>query len=85
LPYSWSAVERHRIAPTRRRLARYRLGADGRIAHLKRGYHAGRARLRGATGAAIWTNWTVLDCNVETAAALPPRRSGRARARAPAS
>ena len=60
---------------TRRRLARYRVGCEGRIAHLKRGYHAGRARLRGAEGAAIWENWTVLAYNVDTAAALPLRRA----------
>lgn len=60
---------------TRRRLARYRVGCEGRIAHLKRGYHAGRARLRGAEGAAIWGNWAVLAYNVDTAAAMPPRRA----------
>lgn len=60
---------------TRRRLARYRVGCEGRIAHLKRGYHAGRARLRGAEGAAIWENWAVLAYDVDTAAAMPPRRA----------
>ena len=60
---------------TRRRLARYRVGCEGRIAHLKRGYHAGRARLRGTAGAAIWENWAVLAYNVDTAAALPLRRA----------
>ena len=59
---------------TRRRLARYRVGAEGRIAHLKREYRAGRARLRGAEGARIWESWAVLAYNVDTAAALPPRR-----------
>ena len=59
---------------TRRRLARYRVGAEGRISHLKRAYRAGRARLRGAAGAAIWENWAVLAYNVDTAAALPLRR-----------
>lgn len=61
---------------TRRRLARFRVGCEGRIAHLKRSYHAGRSRLRGAEGAAIWENWAVLAYNVDTAAALPPRRPG---------
>lgn len=65
---------------TRRRLARYRVGAEGRISHLKRAYRAGRARLRGAVGAAIWVNWAVLAYNVDTAAALPSRRPGSARA-----
>ena len=60
---------------TRRRLARYRVGCECRIAHLKRAYHAGRARLRGAAGAAIWENWAVLAYNVDTAAALPLRRA----------
>jgi transposase, IS5 family len=60
---------------TRRRLARYRVGCEGRIAHLKRAYRAGRARLRGAEGAAIWENWAVLAYNVDTAAALPLRRA----------
>jgi IS5 family transposase len=60
---------------TRRRLARYRVGCEGRISHLKRAYRAGRARLRGATGAAIWENWAVLAYNVDTAAALPLRRA----------
>jgi hypothetical protein len=41
---------------TRRRLARYRVGAEGRIAHLKRAYYAGRARLRYAEGVATWQN-----------------------------
>lgn len=60
---------------TRRRLARYRVGAEGRIAHLKRAYRAGRSRLRGAVGAATWENWAVLAYNVDTAAALPLRRA----------
>lgn len=64
---------------TRRRLARYRVGAEGRIAHLKRSYGARRSRLRGTVGAAIWVNWAVLAYNVDTAAALPPRRPGLAR------
>jgi hypothetical protein len=59
---------------TRRRLARYRVGAEGRIAHLKREYRAGRARLRGLEGARIWENWAVLGYDVDTTAALPPRR-----------
>lgn len=60
---------------TRRRLARYRVDCEGRIAHLKRGYHAGRARLRSAQGAAIWENWAVLAYDIDTAAAMPPRRA----------
>ncbi len=60
---------------TRRRLAPSRVGWEGRIAHLKRAYGAGRARLRGAEGAAIWENWAILAYNIDTAAALPLRRA----------
>jgi len=59
---------------TRRRLARFRVGAEGRIAHLKRSYGARRSRLRGIAGAATWTGWAVLAYDIDTAAALPPRR-----------
>jgi len=65
---------------TRRRLARYRVGAEGRISHLKRAYGVRRSRLRGTTGAAIWTNWAILAYDLDTAAALPPRRPSSARA-----
>jgi len=66
---------------TRRRLARYRVGAEGGIAHLERTYRAGRSRLRGAQGAAIWENWAVLAYNLDTAAAIPLRRHRCARLR----
>ena len=49
---------------TRRRLARYRVGAEGRIAHLKREYGAGRSRLRGTTGARTWEGWAILTYNL---------------------
>lgn len=65
---------------TRRRLACYRVGAEGRISHLKRSYGLRRSRLRGATGAAIWTNWAILAYDLATAAALPTRRPRSARA-----
>lgn len=65
---------------TRRRLAGYRVGAEGRISHLKRSYGLRRSRLRGATGAAIWTNWAILAYDLATAAALPTRRPRSARA-----
>ena len=65
---------------TRRRLACYRVGAEGRISHLKRSYGARRSRLRGTTGAAIWTNWAILAYDLATAAALPVRRPSSARA-----
>jgi IS5 family transposase len=59
---------------TRRRLARYRVGCEGRIAHLKREYGARQSRLRGAASAAIWLNGVVLAYDIDTAAALPLRR-----------
>lgn len=55
---------------TRRRLRRYRVGCEGRIAHLKRGYGAGRSRLRGTDGARIWEGWTILAYDLDTVAAL---------------
>lgn len=56
---------------TRRRRARYRVGCEGRIAHLKREYGAGRSRLKGESGARIWQGWAVFAYDVDTAAALP--------------
>ena len=56
---------------TRRRLASHRVGCEGRIAHLKREYGAGRSRLKGATGARIWAGWTALAYNLDTVARLP--------------
>ena len=57
-------------AATGRRLRRYRVGCEGRIVHLKRGYGAGRSRLRGTQGAQIWQAWTVLAYDLDTAARL---------------
>lgn len=54
---------------TRRRLRRYRVGCEGRIAHIKRGYGAGRSRLRGTEGARIWEGWAVLAYDLDTLAA----------------
>jgi IS5 family transposase len=51
---------------TRRRLARYRTGCEGRISHLKRGYGLRRSRLRGNQGQRIWTGWAVLAYNLDT-------------------
>jgi len=53
---------------TRRRLARYRTGCEGRISHLKRGYGLRRNRLRGDQGQRIWTGWAVLAYNLDTLA-----------------
>jgi IS5 family transposase len=53
---------------TRKRLARYRTGAEGRISHLKRGYGLRRSRLRGHQGQRIWTGWAILAYNLDTLA-----------------
>jgi transposase, IS5 family len=53
---------------TRRRLARYRTGCEGRISHLKRGYGLRRSRLRGDQGQRIWTGWAILAYNLDTLA-----------------
>jgi transposase, IS5 family len=53
---------------TRRRLARYRTGCEGRISHLKRGYHLRRSRLRGDQGQRTWTGWAILAYNLDTLA-----------------
>jgi transposase, IS5 family len=53
---------------TRRRLARYRTGCEGRISHLKRGYGLRRSRLRGDQGQRIWTGWAVLAYSLDTLA-----------------
>ncbi len=53
---------------TKRRLRRYRTGAEGRISHLKRGYGLKRSRLKGAEGQRIWTGWGILAYNLDTLA-----------------
>jgi transposase, IS5 family len=53
---------------TRKRLARYRTGAEGRISHLKRGYGLRRSRLKGHHGQQIWTGWAILAYNLDTLA-----------------
>lgn len=55
---------------TRRRLGRYRTGAEGRISHLKRGYGLGRSRLKGQEGQRIWTGWAVFAYDLDTLAVL---------------
>ncbi|MDP9257173.1 MAG: transposase [Actinomycetota bacterium] len=51
---------------TRRRLARFRTGCEGRISHLKRAYALGRSRLRGLAGVNTHTNWAILAYNADT-------------------
>lgn len=58
---------------TRKRLASYRVGCEGRIAHLKREYRGGRSRLKGRTGARIWAGWTALAYDLDVVARLPAK------------
>jgi IS5 family transposase len=51
-----------------RRLARYRVGSEGRISHLKRGYGLKRSRLKGHHGARTWVAWGVPAYNLDTLA-----------------
>ena len=53
----------------KKRLAGYRVGAEGRISHLKRGYGLRRSRLRGHAGARTWVGWGLLAYNLDTLAA----------------
>jgi IS5 family transposase len=51
-----------------KRLAGYRVGCEGRISHLKRGYGLRRSRLKGHRGARTWVGWAILAYNVDTLA-----------------
>jgi transposase, IS5 family len=53
---------------TDRRLAKYRVGCEGRISHLKRRYGTRRARLKGHDGAQTTVGWSVLTYNLDTLA-----------------
>ena len=53
---------------TRRRLARYRTGTEGRISHLKRRYGLRRSRLKGHEGQRVWTGWASLAYNLDALA-----------------
>jgi IS5 family transposase len=57
---------------SKKRLASYRAGAEGRISHLKRGYGLRRSRLRGHQGARTWTGWAILTYNLDTLAVQTP-------------
>jgi IS5 family transposase len=59
---------------TRRRRARFRVGCEGRISHLKRNYGAGRSRLKGTEGTRIWESWAVLAYDLDTVARWSARR-----------
>jgi transposase, IS5 family len=56
---------------TRRRLRRYRTGAEGRISHPKRRYGLRRSRLKGAAGQRTWTGWAILAYDLDTLAIRP--------------
>ena len=51
-------------------LIKWRTGAEGRIAALKRQHGWNRARIRGLEGARIWCGWGVLSHNAVKIAAL---------------
>jgi IS5 family transposase len=53
---------------SRKRLAGYRVGCEGRISHLKRSYGMRRSRLRGHDGARTWVGWAILAYNLDTLA-----------------
>ena len=53
---------------TQRRLARYRVGAEGRISHLKREYGLDRSRLKGEDGMRAWNAWAIAAYNLDTLA-----------------
>jgi transposase, IS5 family len=51
---------------TNRRLAKFRVGCEGRISHLKRRYGMRRSRLKGHQGARTWAAWAILAYNLDT-------------------
>jgi transposase, IS5 family len=56
---------------SRRRLARYRVGCEGRISHLKRRYGLARSRLKGHHGTKTWVGWAILAYNLDTLTIRP--------------
>ncbi|MGH2719852.1 MAG: transposase [Actinomycetota bacterium] len=59
---------------TRRRMACYRVGCEGRVAHHKREYHGGRNRLKGTAGAKLWQSWAALCYDIDTVAPMPIKK-----------
>jgi transposase, IS5 family len=53
---------------TNRRMAKFRVGCEGRISHLKRRYGLRRSRLKGHDGTRTWAAWAVLAYNLDTLA-----------------
>ena len=48
-----------------RRMHRWRVGVEGRIGHLKRGFGLDRTRLRGTDGATTWTECGIFAYNLQ--------------------
>jgi hypothetical protein len=57
---------------TQRRLARHRVGIEGRTSHPKHGRGLRRSRLKRAHGEHTWTGWAVFTHNLDTHAAHAP-------------
>jgi hypothetical protein len=57
---------------SKKRLASYRAGAEGRISQLKRSYGLRPSRLRGHDGARAWTGWAILTYNLDTLTVQTP-------------
>ena len=57
---------------SKKRLASYRAGAEGRISHVKRSYGMRRSRLRRHDGARTWTGWGILTYNLDTLTVQTP-------------
>jgi len=53
---------------SKKRLAGYRAGCEGRISHLKRGYGLRRSSFRGHDGARTHVGWAILAYNLDTLA-----------------
>ena len=53
---------------TNRRLAKFRVGCEGRISHLKRRYGLRRSRLKGHQGTRTTAAWAILAYNLDTLA-----------------
>lgn len=62
---------------TKKRLTSHRVGCEGRIAHLKREYGAGRSRLKGDQGARIWAGWSTFAYDLDTVAELTEKPTPR--------
>ncbi len=69
IPRKGTAHPRQHTRAWRRRY-RWRAGAEGRISALKRGYGLRRTRLKGFTGARMWTGFGVLTSNIDRFVAL---------------